>query len=258
MITRRCHNSMRLGCLIGVIGVILFVNQIAWSAEHSLHQLFDDVLRAHVVDGQVSYPDIGADAKFMQYIKEMKGDHVYKNQKERLAYWINAYNALAIQGILDGRSPRTLFGRFGYFKSAEYKIGGKEINLYDLERDVMIPLGELRIHFAINCASVSCPKLASAVYTADKLEEQLDASTRAFINDPSRNRFDRDKKVAYLSKIFRWFKKDFSQYAGSVQKYVARYVDDPDLAHALENERYKVKYLKYDWHLNGTPLQGQG
>ena len=124
--------------------------------------------------------------------------------------------------------------------------------MYDLERSIIIPLGEPRIHFAINCASGSCPKLLSEAYQAEKLEQQLEIVTKDFINDSTRNEFDRDKKIARLSKIFDWFKTDFSDHSGSVQKYIAQYVDDPALAEELRNESYKIKYLKYDWSLNGT------
>ena len=118
--------------------------------------------------------------------------------------------------------------------------------------------GDPRIHFAINCASQSCPKLLSMAYSADTLEKQLDANTREFINDPTRNRFDQDKKIAYVSKIFHWFKEDFAQHSGSVQKYLATYVADPAIADDLANERYKIKYMKYDWRLNGTAPKVEG
>ncbi len=222
-------------------------------AESSIHQPFDQVLRASVVDGHVDYASIARHPQFRTYLEALEPEPTFQSRSEALAYWINAYNALAIKGILDGRSPRTLLGKYGYFKKAKYRVGGKKINLYDLERKVIIPMGETRIHFAINCASQSCPKLLDRVYTAETLEAKLDANARAFINDPTRNRFDRDKKIAYVSKNFDWFKQEFNQRAGSVQKYLARYVTDPVLAKELANEQYKIKYLKYDWRLNGTP-----
>lgn len=234
-----------------VLALLLTVASVAPATEASIHQRFDQVLKSSVADGNVDYTSIVNDPSFAQYLKDLEPEPMFQSQAEALSYWINAYNALAIKGILDGRSPSTLLGRFGYFKRAKYRVGGKAINLYDLERKVIIPLGELRIHFAINCASQSCPKLQSMAYTADMLEQQLDASTRTFINDPMRNRFDPDKKIAYISKIFDWFEQDFSRHSGSVQKYLARYVADPAIAKALANEQYKLKYLKYDWRLNG-------
>jgi hypothetical protein len=220
------------------------------------HQVFDELLRAHVRDGVVNYPAIKPDPRLQTYIGQL--DRVDPNglsgRRDRLAFWINAYNAFAIQGILDGYSPTTLFGRYRYFIARTYRIGGAEIDLYDLEQKILIPeFREPRIHFAIVCASSSCPRLHSWAYRADRLEEQLEQSARDFINDPSRNRFDHDRKVAYLSMIFKWFEDDFVAHSGSLAGYVKRYVTDPQLARDLEVGAYRVEFLEYDWSLNGPP-----
>ena len=103
---------------------------------------------------------------------------------------------------------------------------------------------------------MSCPKLQSWAYAADKLDEQLELSAREFINDSSRNRFDRERKIAYLSMIFKWFEEDFTDHSGSLLHYVKRYVADPQLARELEREPYRVEFLEYDWSLNGIPYAG--
>lgn len=222
------------------------------------HQAFDQVLRIHVVDGIVDYPAIAVDPHFTDYINQLS--HANLDQltmhKEELAFWINAYNALVIKGILDGYSPSTFFGRVRFFKMQKYKVGGAEVDLYYLEHGILIPLKDSRIHFTIVCASSSCPKLRSEAFSIDLLEMQLEQNAKEFINDSTRNRFDREQKVAYLSKIFDWFESDFKRDAGSVQAYLARYVDDPKLAQELESGLYRVKFLDYDWRLNGTPPNG--
>ena len=232
--------------------IVISIYAVASQAAVEFHKPFDTILRENVFDGEVNYKGINEDANFAQYIKSLEAKPNFSNKNEELTYWINAYNALAIKGILDGRSPSTLFGKIGYFKNAKYKVGGKKINLYDLEHKVIIPLGEPRIHFAINCASESCPKLLSRVYTAKNLDSELDKVTIAFINDPTRNKFDKETKIVHLSKIFDWFKKDFKKHSGSVQKYIAQYVNDLEIKKALQADSYTVRYLKYDWSLNGT------
>ncbi len=118
----------------------------------------------------------------------------------------------------------------------------------------MIPdFREPRIHFAIVCASRSCPKLPSEAYRPDDLDRQLEASARAFINDSTRNRFDRSGKVASLSMIFSWFEEDFTRQTGSLTGYVRRYVADRELSEDLKSSSYRVKFLEYDWRLNGRP-----
>ena len=223
------------------------------SSEFS-HNLFDQTLRDHVKDGVVNYPGYASDPRFTQYLQQLDrlNPTTLPTEKDRLAFWINAYNAFAIKGILDGYSPETWGGKYKFFVNQKYKVGGAKVNLYAVERDILIPrFGEPRIHFAIVCASRSCPKLRSWAFTTDKLEKQLDNSARLFINDPARNFFDRENKVAYLSKIFDWFTKDFVSHSGSLTKYAAQYVDDPQLARELADDTYKVKFLEYDWRLNG-------
>ena len=236
-----------------MLGLVVATSVVASTSD--LHQPFDEVLVAHVTNGSVNYAGIADDPRFDSYIDRLAATNPQQlsDRKARLAYWINAYNAFAIKGIIDGGSPSSFFGRIGYFKNGTYNAGGKDINLYDLERDVLIPMNEPRIHFAIVCASMSCPLLISEAYTAEKLDQQLEANAREFINDERKNRFDRQAKIAHLSKIFDWFDKDFEEHSGSVLRYVAQYVDDPELAAALERGDYRVKHLRYDWSLNGTP-----
>ena len=219
------------------------------------HQDFDAVVQAYVRNGQVNYPVIQVDQRFTQYLDQL--DRVDPNslsREDRLAFWINAYNAYAIKGILDGATPGTFMGRYRYFIGRDYRIGGTFINLYDLERKILVAqFHDPRIHFAIVCASTSCPKLQPWTYRGAELNRQLDYVARAFINDPTRNRFDREKKIAFLSKVFDWFTEDFEAQAGSLSRYVAQYVADPDLANDLTSTPYRIEFLDYDWSLNGTP-----
>ena len=220
------------------------------------HQAWGQIVQAHVRGGQVDYSAIQADNRLDGYLGKLNRIDPAKlpTKHHQLAFWINAYNAFAVKGILDHYSPMTLWGRYRYFIGRDYQVGGTTINLYDLERQVLIEqFHEPLIHFAIVCASTSCPKLQSWAYQPDQLDQQLDHAAREFINDPTRNRFDRHQKVASLSMIFQWFEKDFSEAAGSVSAYIARYVDDPELAKELALPGYRIEFLEYDWSLNGTP-----
>jgi hypothetical protein len=85
------------------------------------------------------------------------------------------------------------------------------------------------------------------------LEQQLEDNARRFVNDSSRNRFDKLAKRAHISEIFKWFEEDFVKAAGSVPAYLARYVADPEVARALTAGEYKLSFIDYDWSLNGTP-----
>lgn len=218
------------------------------------HRLFDEVLQTSVTNGIVNYPEIQVDQRLAAYLALLNrvDPSALSTDRDRLAFWINAYNACAIQGILDGYSPKPYIDWYRFFKTRTYGIGGAQLNLSDLEHDILRKqFHEPRIHFAIVCASSSCPKLPSWAYNPMQLDRQLDQAARAFINDPTRNRFDRQQRIAYLSKIFDWFEEDFAASAGSVLRFVALYVADADVARELAQSGYHITYLDYDWSLNG-------
>lgn len=217
------------------------------------HAGLDAVLMAHVHDGEVDYPAIVQDEHFARYIARLdRVDPATLDDRQKLAFWINAYNAFAIEGVLGGSTPLTWGGKYRFFVADKHRVGGQELNLYGLEHRILIPLGEPRIHFAIVCAARSCPALRSEAYVAAELDRQLDAQARRFINNPDRNRFDERARVAHLSKIFDWFEDEFTRTAGSeLLHYIAPYVDDPALARSLKVDAWDVTFRTYDWHPNG-------
>jgi len=214
----------------------------------------DAVLVRNVQSGFVDYDGIRADPAFRRYLAGLasatEGD--LQDPGVRLAFLVNAYNALAIQGILDGYSPASWLGRRTYFKGREYDLLGSQTTLEQLEHGRILPLGDARVHFAIVCASLSCPRLASRAYAPATLDAQLDAATRSFANDGTRNRFDVSRRIAFLSSIFDWYSADFIRAAGSVQRYLARYASDPQVAELLARDGFEVRFVDYDWDLNGV------
>ena len=237
--------------IAGFLGIVIACFAVAVSAND--HQSFDRLLSAHVRDGVVDYGAIQEDARFRQYLDylETANPDSLATREEKLAFWINAYNALAIKGVLDGLSTAGFFSRINFF-TTDYRLAGRQIDLYDLEHDVIIPFGEPRIHFAIVCASASCPKLISEAYTAATLDQQLERNARDFVNDESKNRFDKSSKSARISMIFDWYADDFEAHSTTVQRYLAQYVDDPEIAEALNKDEYGLWYFDYDWSLNGS------
>jgi hypothetical protein len=237
----------------------LFISTANLSAQtllgsDSIHQPFSEILSNNVKNGQVNYAGIKSDPRFKNYILTLQRYDLSNldTPEKKLAFWINAYNAFAIQGILDGLSPANFFSRVSYFKTTDYVIGGKTLSLYQLEHKMIMPFKDPRIHFAIVCASLSCPELRSEAYFAVRLDEQLNNSAVNFINDQNKNEIDAKQKLLHLSKIFSWYKKDFEQHSGSVQEYIIPYVLDKVDREGLEAARYHISYLDYNWSLNGT------
>ena len=125
-----------------------------------------------------------------------------------------------------------------------HNLYGEEVDLNTIEHDTLREkFDEPRIHFALVCASKSCPPLRPEAYRDSVLDAQLDDQARAFLNDRSKNRYDDEKKTLYLSKIFDWFDDDFEKATGTVRDYVAQYLSVPKGA--------RIRYLSYDWSLNG-------
>jgi hypothetical protein len=142
------------------------------------------------------------------------------------------------------------FGKSNFQKKL-VTINGVQYSLNDIENDIIRPYGDPRIHFAINCAAISCPPLRAEAFEPSRLGEQMEEQTRDFLNNPEKNSFDFVKKQAKLSKIFDWFKDDFEKYATSVPDFISRYLPS-EQAQKLRSEgkSFKVDHHDYNWDLN--------
>ncbi|MEO0574203.1 MAG: DUF547 domain-containing protein [Pseudomonadota bacterium] len=218
---------------------------------------FGTLLASSVDRGHVDYAAFANEPAFAAVIEELATTSLASSatQAERLAFYINAYNAVSIQGILDGYSPSSIWGRQRFFKRRKYDLFNTSMSLYTLEHKRIINEGDPRIHFAIVCASQSCPPLQSWLYTAEDLDEQLKNVTASFINNSASNQFDVEKRQAKVSRIFKWYADEFEAAGGgSLAGFLARYVADDTLKQSLQNDDWSFDYLSYDWNLNGTPV----
>lgn len=217
------------------------------SLEPEIHKIWNYLLKKHVSeDGFVSYSGFKNDAdKLKTYFSLLSGNvpDINTSRDEKLAYWINAYNAFTVQLILDHYPVKSIKDIKNPWDIRFFKLGEKWYNLNEIEHKILRKMNEPRIHFAIVCASISCPKLQDEAFNAKSLETQLEAVTTTFLTDPSKNIIDTEKMK--LSLIFRWFSKDFKRN-GSVLDFIKPYVNDPI------NDNAKISYQKYDWGLNGN------
>jgi len=224
------------------------------------YSLFTQVLRDHVKDDAVNYKGLKADARFVEFIEVLKKtDPNTISRKNRLAFWINVYNAFVLKVVVDQYPIKSIFSTFAYIrkKSNFHKkvvtINGVLYSLNDVENDIIRPMGDPRIHFAINCAAKSCPPLRPEAFEPGRLDEQLDEQTRKFLNDPQKNSFDFVKKEAMVSKIFDggWFKEDFDRYASGVPAFISRYLPPEQGKQLLAaGKEFKIKHHDYNWDLN--------
>lgn len=222
------------------------------------HEPWTTLLQHHVDDdGRVAYRDLAAqDATALDaYLAAVAAaDPAAWPRDEQLAFWLNAYNACVFRAVLDGRNAESLAARFRMFMLHECAVAGRELTLYALENDVVRPMGESRIHFALVCASASCPKLMRRAWQAATLDADLDAAARRFVADPVRNVIRDGAPAVHVSAIFDWYDEDFGGSMEAIRSYVARFAP-ATLASFLERDQPEVRFLDYDWTLNAQPGQ---
>ncbi|MFH1156966.1 MAG: DUF547 domain-containing protein [Pseudomonadota bacterium] len=217
--------------------------------------IYADLLRKYVKNGLVDYAGFKKEeARLGLYLASLeKTDTRVLPRDNQFAFYINAYNAWTIKLILGAYPGIKSIKELGSWLKSPWKrkiarIDGDVISLDDIEHKILRPrFKDPRIHFAVNCASRSCPALGSEPYQGAVLDGQLTGMTRAFINDPVRNRLQGN--TLQVSSIFKWYLEDFNKdIVGFFMIYA-----DPGLKEQLEAEadRIKVEYLDYDWSLNG-------
>lgn len=219
------------------------------------YNIYAGLLKKYVKSGVVDYSGLkGQEPALDQFLRILEVTDVKTlSRNERFAFYINVYNAWTLKLILDNypgvKSIKDLGGIISTpWKKNIVKLAEGTITLDDVEHKILRPqFKDPRIHFAVNCASKSCPILISEPYLPEKLDRQLDSSTRNFLNNPKRNYLKGD--TLHVSKIFKWYKKDFKNgVAGFFLQYA-----DKELRDKIERQKDKLKiaYLKYDWSLNG-------
>jgi len=248
--------------------------------ERFSHQDFDEVLSQHVnQDGKVDYSRLQKQPeqfeRYYQQIANFSPDShpaSFRNESDQLAYWINAYNAAVIKTVLsyypinsieDVKPPLALFflpDKTGFFLFQKPTFGKISTSLYYLENSVIRErFLDPRVHFALNCASLGCPKLPSYAFIGDKLNQQLDFETKKFFSEKRNFMINHKQKTIFLSSILKWYEEDFTNWyeqrypeqEGSLIKYIALYVDE-DQADFLFNQSqdYSLEFVPYDWGLN--------
>jgi uncharacterized membrane protein YdjX (TVP38/TMEM64 family) len=241
------------------------------------HTQFDSVLVRHLHGVYVDYAGLKADPQDLySYLDALDGTNPQvladAPGAAQLAFWINAYNACAIKLVLDnypirkasfpqsvvnsvagvpGNSIRQISDTW---KREFCSVAGDVRSLDEIEHEIIRPMGDPRIHFAVNCASKSCPVLAEVSYTAESLDQQLDAAVHRFVSDTNQYRLVRgDPPKLRVNKILDWYKDDFGGEDGVVE-FLARYVSNDDGAYIRDHGGIDLEYNEYDWTLNDTAV----
>lgn len=238
------------------------------SMEQTSHAGWNDLLGRYVDDaGFVNYrawKASAADAKALdQYLDVLShaNTSARATREVRLAFWINTYNAVTVKGILREYPTTSIRNHtakvFGYniWEDLLLVVGGKPYSLSQIEHEVLRPMGEPRIHFAIVCASRGCPRLLNQAYTAAGLERQLSENARDFFVKSSNFQYDAGSQTIRVSSIMEWFATDFGEGTAEQLKYISRYAPDEAGKKLAASGTARVSYLEYDWSLNDQATQ---
>ena len=244
------------------------------------HFVFGDILGQVVINGRVDYQTLINDAEtFRHYMATLETigpetrPELFPTDDHRLAYYLNAYNALVLLGVVEHWPVSSVLDvqgiieprdGFGFFWATRFVLDGDGINLYDLETFIREEFLDARIHAALNCASADCPPLLNEAYVAERLEVQLESASRLFASQPPFVAIDDNEAVINLSPIYTWYEEDFVRHAqelglpGSVLDWIAFHaqpVVTDVLARAVEDD-FQVNFVAYDWSLNDiSPTQ---
>lgn len=209
------------------------------------HKQWNDLLQKHVSSkGNVDYKGFKKDAAPLQsYLNVLAKNLPEKSWSKNaiLAYWINAYNAYTVKLILDNYPVKSIKKIDNPWDKEFFTLGNKKYSLGEIEHKILRKMNEPRIHFAINCASFSCPNLANEAYIETELEKQLETAAKSFVNDKTKNTIAPDK--IEISSIFDWFSGDFKT-KGTLIDFLNKY------SSLKINKSAKIKYKEYNWNLN--------
>lgn len=231
-------------------------------------------------EGMVDYEGLKADGGALENLLEAmaaldRGTFDLWSDDAKVAFWINAYNALTLDAIIDHYPIKASFVRSlrypknsirqipGVWDKLEWAVMGRKMTLDDIEHETLrADFNEPRIHVALVCAAMGCPPLRNEPYVGERLDEQLDDQAGKFFANPAKLRVDRDAGRLYLSPIFDWFGEDFVKTYGTDEKFewygeveravvsfVSRYLSKDD-GEYLESRELSIRHLDYDWSLN--------
>jgi hypothetical protein len=236
-----------------IITCFLFIACLPIAAQTDLfiHSLFNSLLNEAVSsNGEVDYLYFKGNESFEDYLQKIADANISEFKKnEKLAFYINTYNAFVIKNVLDHWPIKSPMDIEGFFKKYKFKAAGEMLSLDEIEYERTLKIEPVLPHFGLVCAAKSCPKLLPLAYKAGNVLEQLKENMKFYLNDASRNYLDKKKKTLYLSRLFSWFKETFEKEYGSLTDFAVQYVDNQDADFIRSNE-IEISFLKYNWELN--------
>lgn len=259
--------------------LIMLLTNISHAFDQS-HKGLTAVMKKFNTGGLINYKGLKADpsllTSYTKSLKEITTDDFQKwPEKDKVSFWINAYNAFTLKAIIDNYPIKSSFFKSviypknsirqisGVWDKLKFPVLDKDLTLEQIEHEILRKeFNEPRIHMALVCAALSCPPLREEAFTGEKFEAQMKDQARRFFATPTNFKIDSSEDAVYVSQIFNWFGEDFNKNYGTTDKfanhnekersvlnYLSQFLSEADQRY-LDSAKYEVEYLKYDWTLN--------
>jgi len=217
------------------------------------------LLRRYAPAGKVDYGELKKRdwARLDRLYRGLAGEDLRElaTPDAELAFWMNAYNLIVLRSATKAYPVKDIWAANKDFFKTPHAVARQRLSLDDIEqKKIREKFKDARIHFGVHCGSKSCPLLASKPYTAENVQEKLDLHARLFVDNEANVVFDDTAGVLRLSKLFQWYAEDFVRDAGSVEKFVAKYLP-LEKQKVLASREWKLEYIPYDWGLNAANLR---
>jgi len=208
-----------------------------------------NLLQQHVQQGQVNYKTLLQHKQQLQQLMQQVGNYDVSQApaSERKAFYLNAYNVLVLEQVLQHYPVKSVRDIPGFFDKIKFEVAGQQLTLNELEtKKLREPFSDARVHFALVCAAISCPPLRNEAYTPAAVEQQLDDQSRHTLQHPQFIKIQSGDKRVLVSEIFKWYRPDFLTEASSILNYINKYRQEPIPV------AYTLVYYPYNWQLNDT------
>jgi len=252
--------------------LLFFSSPVVYPAAPFSHHALDQILEAYVDSlGRVDYLALKKSRQLLDAYTDSLGLYsphshpaLFPSRNHSLAYWINAYNALVLKGVVDAypiESVKDIKILNGFFRRTSFIVGGRALTLDAIENQIIRPqFKDARIHAVVNCAAASCPALEKRAFTGEDLHERLQAAFFRFANDPQYVFLDRQNEKLHLSKILDWYGNDFThwfptEHISGVSKptliaYLSLYLPTEDSTYLRQHPDIDISFNDFDWALN--------
>lgn len=229
--------------LIPILISLSFLSSDGYSQD--FFEQTDAFLTKNVQDGKVAYASINQQS-IEDLLQQIRSFQLTNDKSTDLAFYINAYNILVIHSVLQSGSIKSPLDVDGFFDKRSHAVAGQSLTLNQIENEIIRPTyQDARIHFALVCGALGCPRIQSKAFKPQTLDQQLAESSRIALNDPNFVRVSNDQKKVELSEIFKWYAEDFGADINAAVSYINQFRSIPIPS------SYSADFYTYDWTLNG-------